>query len=136
MTYAYRWTSFADSPAPELLLRYDLDNGFTLANDLMKKPAPSPKKFMQMTDAMRADAGWKSGSPPRDYLQAILDLVYSGNIKAARGYALKAWPAAVNGRQDFIDDLNQCALPSSPWWPSVAAMNYIKAYSAGKYCKD
>ena len=37
--YAYRWTSFANSPAPELLLRYDADKGFSLAGDLMKKPA-------------------------------------------------------------------------------------------------
>ncbi len=90
MAYAYRWTSFADSPAPDLLLRYDLDKGFTLADDLMKKPAPSAEKLKQMTEAMRADPGWKGGSPPRDYLQAILDLTYSGNLKTAQAYATKA----------------------------------------------
>ncbi len=136
--YAYRWTSFADSPAPELLLRYDTDKGFMLASDLMKKPVPSADKLQQMAAAMRADSGWKSspGSPPRDYLQAILDLVYSGNLKAAKVYAVKAWPDAVPGRQDFIDDLNQCALPSSPWWSAVAAMNGIKPYDAAKDCKS
>ncbi len=136
MAYAYRWTSFADSPAPELLLRYDPDKGFTLADDLMKKPAPSAEKLKQITDTMRADAGWKDGSPPRDYLQAILDLVYSGNLKTAQVYAAKAWPSAIGGRQDFIDDLNKCALPSSAWWSSVAAMNGIKAYDAAKDCQN
>jgi hypothetical protein len=136
MAYAYRWTSFADSPAPELLLRYDIDKGFALADDLMKKPAPSADKLKQMTDTMRADPGWKGGSPPRDYLQAILDLVYSGNLETAQIYATKAWPQAVTGRQDFIDDLNQCALPSSAWWSGVAGMNGIKPYEAAKTCQS
>jgi hypothetical protein len=136
MAYAYRWTSFADSPAPELLLRYDIGKGFTLADDLMKKPAPPAEKLKQMTDTMRADPGWKGGSPPRDYLQAILDLVYSGNLKTAQIYATRAWPGAVTGRQDFIDDLKQCALPSSAWWSGVAAMNGIKPYEAAKTCQS
>ena len=46
--YAYRWTSFAASPAPELLLRYDTDKGFSAGRDLMKKPAPSAEKLQQM----------------------------------------------------------------------------------------
>ena len=136
MAYAYRWTSFADSPAPELLLRYDVDKGFTFADDLMKKPAPVAERLKQMADTMRGDPGWKNGSPPRDYLQAILDLVYSGNLKSAQVYAAKAWPQAVSGRQEFIDDLNQCALPSSAWWSGVAAMNGIKPYEAAKTCQS
>ncbi len=138
MAYAYRWTSFAASPAPEILLRYDADSGLTLAADLMKKPAPTADKLQQMAAAMRTDKAWKDtgGSPPTAYLQTLLDLIYGGNLKTAQSYAIKAWPTAVKGRQDFIDDLNQCALPSSPWWPAVAAMNGIKAYDAGKDCKD
>jgi hypothetical protein len=136
--YAYRWTSFAASPAPELLLRYDTGKGFSLAADLMKKPPPSAEKLQQMMAAMRADAGWKdsAGSPPTAYLQAVLDLIYSGNLKTAQRYAAKAWPETVTGRQDFIDDLNQCALPSSPWWTSVAALNGIKPYDPAKDCKS
>jgi len=134
--YAYRWTSFAASPAPELLLRYTMANGFSLAGDQMKKPAPSADELNQMAAKMRVDPAWKSDGLPTPYLQGVLDLVYSGNLKAAQDYAVKAWPDDVSGRQDFIDDLMHCALPSSPWWSDVAALNGIQPYEAGKDCKS
>ena len=134
--YAYRWTSFAASPAPELLLRYDISSGFTLAADLMKKPSPSTEQLAQMEAKMRGDPEWKTSGTPTAYLQAVLDLVYSGNLKAAQDYAAKAWPNDVAGQQDFIDDLNHCALPSSPWWNDIAALNGIQPYEAGKGCNS
>ena len=137
-TYAYRWTSFASSPSPEILLRYDPDKGFTVATDLMRKPKRTSGELQQLAAKMRNDAeAWKAekDSPAAEYLQAVLDLVYSGDLKGAETYAKAAWPAGRPGREDFIDDLNQCALPASPWWTPVAALNGIKPYLVAEDCK-
>jgi hypothetical protein len=133
----YRWTGEAGAPHPKLLLRYDIEKGgATVAGDLMKEPAPSAKHLAEMEAKMRADPLWKAAGLSNDYLQVVLDLVYSGNLQAAQDYAMKAWPDDVPGRQSFIDDLNQCALPLSPWWPDIAALNGIQPYKAGKDCNS
>ena len=118
--YAYRWTSFAASPAPELLLRYDTGKGFSLARRSHEKAATLRREIAANDGghAGRCGMGGFSRLPADSHLQALLDLIYSGNLKTAQRYAAKAWPETVTGRQDFIDDLNQCALPSSSWWTS------------------
>jgi hypothetical protein len=138
-TFAYRWTSFASSPAPQILLRYDVDKGFTMATDLMRKPKMSAGELQKAAAKMRADsAAWKAegDSPTAEYLGAVLDMIYAGDLKGAQVYAKAAWPDWKKGRNDFIDDLDQCALPASPWWTSVAELNGIKPYDAGKDCQQ
>jgi hypothetical protein len=135
--YAHRWTSFVSSPSPEILLRYDADKGFTVAIDLMRKPRTAAE-IQQLAAKMRADKdAWKAekNSPTAEYLRTALDLVYTGDLKGAQVYAKTAWPDGRPGRKDFIDDLNQCALPASPWWTAIAELNGIKPYPAAKDCK-
>jgi hypothetical protein len=75
-TFAYWETSFAESPAPEIILRYR--NGkYVLAADLMKRPAKSPydlekeivslrKQFGGPERALNQDKRWSGngGVPP------------------------------------------------------------------------
>jgi hypothetical protein len=89
-----------------------------------------------MAAKMRDDPLWKAAGLSSDSLQAALDLVYSGNLQAAQDYAVKAWPDDVTGRQELIDDLLHCALPSSPWWPDIAAPNSIEPYRASEGCSN
>jgi hypothetical protein len=132
----YHWTGEAEVPHPPLLLRYIPEKGgATLAIDLMKQPAPSAKRLEQMAAKMRDDPLWKATGISPDYLEAVLDLAYSGNLQSARIYALKAWPDEVTGRQKTIDDLFNCALPSSKWWPDIAALNGILPYKPREGCE-
>jgi hypothetical protein len=34
-----------------------------------------------------------------------------------------------------MQDLFSCQLPSSPWWPGIAALNGIKPYEQSSPCK-
>lgn len=137
--YAYRWASFASSPAPEILLRYDIDKGFTVATDLMRKTTMPADQLHQAAAKMRADkAAWSAekDSPAAEYLRSVTDMIYSGDLKGALVYAKAAWPQGRPGRKDFTDDLTQCALPSSPWWSAIAELNGIKPYEAAKSCQQ
>jgi hypothetical protein len=69
------------------LLRRDVpeQGGATLADDLMKEPAPSAKRLEQMAAKVRGDPLWKAAGLSSDYLQAVLDLVYSGNLPGGAG---------------------------------------------------
>ncbi len=135
--YAYRWTSFVSSPSPEILLRYDLEKGFTAAIDLMHKPSLAPDLLRQMAQKMGKDVkAWKEAgdSPTAEYLKTVMDLIYAGDQAGAREYAAAAWPDWKPGRSDFVNDLYSCALPASPWWNDVGALNGIKPYEKGKDC--
>ena len=137
--YAYRWASFASSPAPEILLRYDIDKGFSVAIDLMRKAAMTSDQLHHAAAKMRVDkAAWSAekDSPAAEYLRTVTDMIYSGDLKDAITYAKAAWPEGRPGRKDFTDDLTQCALPSSPWWSAIAELNGIKPYEAAKDCQQ
>ncbi len=137
-SFAYRWASFASSPAPDILLRYDIDKGFAMAIDLMRKPAMTADELRQAAAKMRADkAAWaaEKDSPAAEYLRSVTDMIYSGNLNDALAYARAAWPEGRPGRKDFTDDLTQCALPSSPWWNAIAELNGVKPYEAAKGCQ-
>jgi hypothetical protein len=136
-SYAYRWIYFAASPSPEILVRYDPQRQFTLAIDQMRKPKLSRKLLQESAQKLREDTqAWREAgnSPAPDYLRAVLGLIYSGDWEGARMFAFAAWPDWKPGLNAFVQDLFACALPSSPWWASIAELNGVKPYTAGPDC--
>jgi len=138
-TYNYRFSSFVDSPHPEIVLAYDAENGFTLDIEAMRKPKMKPDEIKAAAAKVRQDAeAWKLPMDflPGAYLEPILAMIYGGDMQGARQFATEAWLPGRAGLNSFLSDLFDCALPDSPWWPAVAELNGIKPYERGSQCKE
>jgi hypothetical protein len=138
MAYAYRWTSFADSPSPTIYIQYDAERGFFLAVDMMRTERMPRETLNEVARRMRSDvSAWNAGTaPPPDYIKAVLGFVYTGDMEGSRENSAEAWPDWVPDASQFITDLYECALPSSPWWPGIAQLNGISPYPKGEQCKN
>jgi hypothetical protein len=130
-TFAYKLTSFAGSPAPEVILRFS--NGkYRLANNLMRKPPLSRKKLREIAQAVQSDEQWENSenlplpasiwSTPTLLWSTMLDLIYTGNEKAAWDFFEKAWPKPRNGKQSSLREFQE-VLFSSQYWPQIRKMN-------------
>ena len=95
--FAYWRASFAESPAPRLILRFD----------------PATRRYRPDFAAMRQDkpddaalaalAAQSGGARPTPALWgAMLDLIYSGNAPAARHLLDLAWPKGQRGERHFV----------------------------------
>jgi len=52
----------------------------------------------------------------------MLDLIYTGNEKAAWDFFEKAWPKPRNGKQSSLREFQE-VLFSSQYWPQIRKMN-------------
>ena len=121
MTYRYWPGSFADSPAPEVILTYRA--GRYVISDLMRTPLPDATVLAAQAEQIRQDATWSGGSvPPRAYLQTAFDLIYAGHERAAWEFAEAAWPADLSGYRDFAEEMHGM-LERSPYWPEIRVLN-------------
>jgi hypothetical protein len=124
--FAYWGTSFAGSPAPEVILTL---RGGVLKPLVraMRRPPPSE------TDLIHQVAAPHSEFLTPDLWGRMLDLMYQGNEEAAWRFFDLAWPASTSSpnpegmndgkridketfRAQFIEHLN-----SSKWWPLIKA---------------
>jgi len=122
-TFAYWYTSFADSPAPTIILRYS-DGRYRFAMDLMRKPAPSAEALERGAAVIRRDKKeWERFDRPPSYLWGtILDLIYEGNENSAWQFFDLAWPKDVGGKKKFAREF-RAQLKRSPYWPEVRQLN-------------
>jgi len=90
--FAYWHTSFADSPAPRIILRYD----------------PAARRYAADFPAMHRDAPDaaalkdRAGKTGPELWGEMLDLIYTGNAPAARRLLDLAWPSARPGKLRFL----------------------------------
>lgn len=121
-TFSYWHTSFADSPAPQVILRFR-DSAFHLAADLMRTAPPPPAELEAKARQVRDHAPWTEGSdPPVALWGAMLDLIYGGNAKLAWTFLDDAWPAARPGKEKFLQEF-RAQLAASPYWTDLQALN-------------
>ncbi len=123
-TFAYWNASFAFSPAPKVILRFH-DNTYRLANDLMRKPAPSQKELEKQAKEVREilkDFGEIPYSSASDLWGVMLDLIYTGHAKLAWQFLDMAWPKDLPGKEGFLNDF-RAHLSESPYWPEIQALN-------------
>ena len=122
-TFAYWETSFGESPAPAMILKYDGSDWKPCAA-LMRQPAPA--------DLGAADLAvrWKRfvGQLPPDQKHFIapwgplLDLIYTGNAPQAWQVLDAAWPGDETGKREFRHKLLD-QMRKSPAWPALVEMN-------------
>jgi hypothetical protein len=116
-TFAYWKTSFAASPAPPVILRFQ-EGGYHLATDLMLKPAPAEEELKKQAQEIQVDPAWAEGRPPEKLWATMLDLIYSGHADVARQFFETAWPAGVEGQEPFWSEF-QTQLTTSPYWEDL-----------------
>lgn len=121
-SFSYWQTSFADSPAPQVILRYR-DGGYWLAPDLMLKAAPTPATVSGRARQVRQHEDWKDAeNPPSELWSYMLELIYTGHPELAWQFCNMAWPPQVPGKEAFLMDFRS-QLAQSPFWPLDGTKN-------------
>ncbi len=124
-TFANWHTSFAESPAPRVILSYQR-GAYRIAPDLMSTPAADMKdvaaKIQQVRDETKKLHGsWPDANIPPLLWGTMLDLIYSGHRLLAWQVVDMAWPKQVKGKEAFVDDLI-AQMKKSPYWKAVASL--------------
>src|SRR5580658_4065541 len=108
--FAYWNTSFANSPAPPVILRFVDDpkaRGYHLALDKMTRPAPNradwAKASVEATQALVDDSPFSvvTGSW---LLGNMLELIYTGHSSVAWKFFEEPWPPRRAGQDKFLAD--------------------------------
>jgi len=120
-TFAYWRTSFAESPAPAVILKYQ-DPKYEMACDLMRKPSIPHEELNRLAAEIKALSGWENEHPPVRLWAEMLDLVYTGNIFQAWDLVELSWPKGIDGKEQFLNDF-KAQLQKSPFWKDVQELN-------------
>lgn len=121
-SFAYWNASFAESPAPRVVLRWD-GAGFAPTWQGLRLPPLDPAALDAEAAAVRADAAWTERSfPPVAYWATLLDLLYAGHGAEAARFAEAAWAGDALGRAVFLRSLTD-VLYRSPYGPAVIDQN-------------
>jgi hypothetical protein len=123
-TFAYWNCSFADSPAPEIVLKHDGSTWKPCAA-LMRTTAPESPQPEALADNWRRWDQFVTGvSQARVTVpwRPLLELIYAGHAERAWKLLDAAWPGSPQGKEDFRRDLVQ-QLRTSPAWPALVEMN-------------
>lgn len=119
-TFAYWKTSYAESPAPEVIL--DLQEGAYLGSPaLMRRPPPDKASLEREVMAMRAMV-LQARKPIPALWGRMLDYIYSGNAETAFKLLDGAWPEGLSGKASFVLQFG-AQLSFSPYWDTIAEMN-------------
>jgi hypothetical protein len=119
--FSYWKTSFADSPAPRVILRYR--NGkYRFAGDLMRKQSPTNDEIAKMITKIHRYAPWTVEEPPPELWSYMLDLIYSGHAEIAWAFFEQAWPSSIAGKKVFLKEF-QDQLTQSRFWKDVEKLN-------------
>lgn len=139
----------AACPAPKVILRFQ--NGkLRLAADLMRALPPPEEELEGRISAALNDANWSlaapsrawysiSGIAERSWLRSwqrvrvpnyvwyeMLDLIYTGNEKAALEFYDAAWKPGYPGKSAWLKEF-RAQLARSPYWPEIMEMNRDKS---------
>ncbi len=129
-TFAYWRASFADSPAPTVIFRFDPPTGrYAPDIEAMHKPAPDDAALAAMAkDIHDAERDLPKGdSPPAPLLwKDMLDLIYSGNAPAAHRLFEMAWPEDREGKDEFLACFTE-KLSKGIWWRSEKLGRLLEA---------
>ena len=124
-TFAYWKASFAESPAPQVVLKFR-EGAYHVAPELMKRPAPAMDQLATAIEHVRENPRWigskdlPEGAVPPDLWRNMLELMYTGHAGLAWRFLHETWPADRPGKDVFVKEF--CArLAESPYWPDLKA---------------
>jgi hypothetical protein len=120
-TFAYWQTSFADSPAPVVIMKYQ-GQRYRMALDLMREPGFSPVELSQLAARFKALPDWEFEPPPVQLWSSMLDLIYTGNRDQAWDLFERSWPGGISGKDEFLTEF-KAQLRTSPFWQDLRKLN-------------
>lgn len=111
----YQFACFAGSPGGRVVLKFQKDH-YAVATHLMKKPTPAAKKIKLLKqNLIRGFRNEKSPDLPYSFLEALMNLSYSGHFKLALQLTDETWPSEKPGLGKFKSEFSQ-ALRDSQYW--------------------
>ena len=114
----------AEAALTTVPLKY-VGKGYEVDLQAMREPAAPPAELECAAEELRATEWPDYGGdahPPRAMKQTMLDLVYTGHADLAWKFCEAAWRPGVAGQARYLKDFKQ-TLTTSPYWPSVKALN-------------
>jgi len=115
-TFQYWHTSFASSPAPQIILRFN-GTAYELAPDLMRKPAPSAQELSRIESKVLA-SDWENGYPPPLLWATMLNLIYTGHPELAWKLVPGSWKPGNMPQDKFLQEF--CGrLAASPYFAKL-----------------
>lgn len=115
-SFAYTWTSGADSPYPDVLLRWSASGQrYIVAPDLMRRPPPSDTELAAIAAAANNPSAMSASVRLAPVLAAALDLIYTGNERLAWGLIESSWTQMEEWPLDRFEAELREALASSPF---------------------
>ncbi len=122
-TFAYWNTAFAESPAPEVILKYNGGN-YAVSPELMWTPPPGTKELDEIAAGIESSPDWHDTPKkvPVTLWAEMLDLIYTGNMSQAWILFEISWPKEVSGKQEFLNAF-KAQLESSPFWKDIRILN-------------
>jgi hypothetical protein len=123
-TFSYWHSSFADSPAPKVMVGFVDDangGGFHLALDKMRRPEPTceewKKALSEAHNAFGVNNPFSGGIGPQLWGH-MLDFIYEGHSDLAWKLLNESWPSRQAGKEKFLSDF--CSqLKTSDYWPDL-----------------
>jgi hypothetical protein len=120
-TFAYWQSSFADSPAPEVILGFNVEptgGSYHLALEEMQRPEPNPdgwKKALLEGRQAFGESNPFSGGIGSQLWGNMLNFIYQGHSDLAWKLFDETWPPQKKGKDKFLSDF--CSqLKTSPYW--------------------
>ncbi len=100
---AYRFSSFADSATGRVVMKYE-GSDYRIADEYMREPAPDSDSLAVKIEPWRRSLGKRKDldNLPQSFMQAVTDLVFSGNKQAAFELVDRVWPADFPGKVTFL----------------------------------
>lgn len=116
---AYVFSSFAFSATGEVVLKYNGESYVVSSDHMVKSPiALSREEFLRIQAEFKENQG--TDDLPHSFVQAVTDLVYSGNKDQALQLIDQVWPGHIPGKQKFVAEYEE-ALADSKFYPSFEA---------------
>ncbi len=105
-SFAHWRASFAESPAPRIVLAFD-GRRYRLSPEMMRTSAPSPRQLEEKIESVLLDPSWEDGRPPVTLWSEALDLIYSGHPELGLRFIRMAWPSNIEGVDEFVAEFRE-----------------------------
>ena len=130
--FAYWRAAFAESPAPDVIMRFR--GGMYRADaELMRARPPSAEEVRRLAAEVRASPVWKTRLEPQLW-KVMLDLMYTGNADVAREFFEAAWPEGRTGKEEFAQEFWECQLRHSIYWTTIKELNGLSGHEPEGDC--
>jgi hypothetical protein len=115
--FTYWHTSFAASPAPDVVLSFR-DGKYKADPKYMRKSAPTDAEIKTQAGSVES---WSSAQGPEVAWEYAIKLIYSGNIASARKYVDLCWQnnAEFESKNKFWEDLFD-TIKNSPYYDDLS----------------